>query len=522
MNFLFFSASGGRLFSRDDAETAQHNHEEMTFSALFPYDPAKVIRRGMRVGYTDSLGVFQTFEVRKCRDTEPDHYQEISAEHIVIAELTDEHIDNAELTDLTPAQALAQALDGTLWGVGNVTATNVSSGDFSRGNVWQAVKAIEQNWNVYITPRVVMVASGIAWRYLDIAPAEGVWRGMRLALEKNLNEAGVTWDDSKLKTALYGYGQSVAGEGGVSGDSLTFEDVVWTATADHPAKPEGQKYIEDPAATAQYGRGGRPRFGYYQNADIEDAETLLEKTWETLKNVSVPDVTVEGTVQDLHRLGAPDVPVRLHDLAFVEIRPTDVVLVKEIIQYTEDLLNPLGSRLTIGAYIPNIIYINRENSRGGGGSGGQSEEEAAMSEFYTELIRSETQIGLKASKRDLDDLDDRLTGLIMVEAGRITQIVSSVGSNGQVTAASIVLAVNNAASSVVISAQHIDLRGYVTASELDAVDAKIDNLTTGVTAAASIRSNSVAASSSFSLGGKAHHNSTITIDGVNFQIVTWN
>lgn len=469
MNFLFFDAANHVLFSRSDAEQAEHCHEEMSLHCLFPYDPEKAIQRGMRIGYTDSLGVFQCFEIRQCRNYEPDHYQEITAEHIVISELTDEHFPGKDWTDVTAASALADILTGTLWSVGNVTASNTSSANSSMGNVWQDVRTIENNWNVYITPRVVVNATGIVGRYLDIAPAGGTWRGLRLSLEKNMDDASVTWDDTRLKTALYGYGKSVAVSGQDQNQPLTFADVVWAETADHPAKPAGQKYLEDPAATAAYGRNGRPRFGFYQNGDIADAETLLQKTWETLKTVSVPDVSIDGVVRDLYRLGYTDVPIRLHDTAIVEIRPTGVNLQKEIIKYTEDLLNPQSSRLNIGAYIPNIIYINRENaarSGAGGGSGGQSNIEYQMEEYYTQIAANKYQISLKAAQRDLENLDERLTGEIQIEAGKVSQIVTSVGANGEVTAASIVTAINGSGSTVKISADHIVLDGQAIASSL--------------------------------------------------------
>ena len=52
-----------------------------------------------------------------------------------------------------------------------------------------------------------------------------------------------------------------------------------------------------------------------------------------------------------------------------------------------------------------------------------------------------------------------LAGQITVEAGKISQIVSAVGSNNQVTAASIVLAINAAGSGAYISADHVYISG---------------------------------------------------------------
>lgn len=403
MNFLFFNAANQPLFSRDDAEEATHTHEEMSLYILFPYNPDKVIQRGMRIGYQDHLGVFQVFEIRKAKTYEPDHYQEITAEHIAISELTDEFFFSKEWTNITAQAALTDLLAGTLWSVGTVTASGTSSANVSNGYVWQDIRTIEQNWNVYILPRVTVGASGITGRYLDIVPAGGTWRGMRLSLEKNADDVGIIWEDTNLKTALYGIGKV---EDGVP---LTFANVAWSDTADHPAKPLGKTYLEDQAATAAYGRNGRPRFGFYQNGDISDPNVLLEKTWETLKTVRMPDVSIDSTIRNLQKLGIVDVPIRLYDTVLIEIRPICVTLQKEIIKYTEDLLNPLNDRVTIGAYLPNIIYINRENSGGGGGgSGGQTEEEYKLSEFETEILANRYQINLRAYQRDMDNVDEIL------------------------------------------------------------------------------------------------------------------
>ena len=88
MRFLFFDAAGRILFERSDDESAVVQHEELSLQAAFPYRDDKVIQRGMRIGYQDAFG-FQVFEIRQAKTMEPDHYQDVQAEHICIAELTD-------------------------------------------------------------------------------------------------------------------------------------------------------------------------------------------------------------------------------------------------------------------------------------------------------------------------------------------------------------------------------------------------------------------------------------------------
>ncbi len=456
MYFLFFSASNQMLFARSDAESAHWVQEEMSFNAVFPFVPQKIITRGVRVGFIDPATLsFEVFEIRNVQNIEPDHYQQIKAEHIVIADLSDDHIDNQEITNKTPADALTTVLTGTLWAVGNVTASNVSSCDISRGSVWDAVNVIQQNWNVYIVPRVLYDSTGITARYLDVMPAGGTFRGLRLSIDKNMSDSAVTYDDTDVLTALFGYGGSVSvpHQGGEdTTEQLTFENVVWAQTAAHPAKPAGQKYIEWPEKTALYGRNGRPRFGYYQNSDITDAETLLQKTWEQLQATCEPKISITGTVTDLKRLGYVDAPMRLHDVAQIEISQTGEIFRREIIRLDVDLLDPSATMPEIGDYIPNIVYIQRrteEQATGGGGGGGggrgQTKLEAELKETYTAWEKSDERIGM---------IIGTVNGGYYVKAGEIALAINKSGQTGQYE------------STALINADHINISGTQTAYTL--------------------------------------------------------
>lgn len=431
MECIFFNPAGQTLFVRDDMESGHWTQQEMNVTADFPFVANKKIERGMRIAFhspiDDSL---QVFEVRVVTNQEPDHYQQITAEHICISELTDEHINKKEITNKTAAQALTTALSGTLWSVGTNTASGNQSADFSRGSVWDAVVTIQQNWNVYITPRVVISSAGaITGRYLDIAPADGTWRGLRLSISKNMLDPAVTYNDEDVYTAMYGYGGNVdkaQSSGDDKKEELTFADVVWSATSSHPAKPAGQTYLEWPEKTALYGRNGRPRYGYYQNGSIKDAEKLLQKTWESLKIAAEPKISISGTVVDLRRLGYIDQPIQLHDLAIVEVEETGETFRKQIVTCDIDLIDPTGSRVDIGDYIPNIIYINRDTNKkasGGGGGGGRGpgsmtnlEDEDVKT--WTDFIRTNEMIGMVVGTKNGD---------LYVKGGEITLAINEDG-----------------------------------------------------------------------------------------------
>ena len=507
MQFTFMDMAGKTLFIRDDAEKAEWVQEEMTLEMEFPRFSDKVISIGQRVFFKDpATGAHQIYEVKTARTLEPDHYQTVTAENICISELSDEHMDNKEVTNKSASSVLSSVLSDTLWSVGAKQINPTSSADLSRGSVWQAILEIKDNWNVYIEPHLTIHSDGTITRKLDIIDPDGEWNGVRLSINKNLLDPSVTFDDSEVVTAMYGYGGTTtptsASEEPVE---INFSNVVWSKTSAHPAKPRGQKYIEDPTATANYGRNGRARFGYYQNTAIDDPDLLLEKTWETLQTCSKPAISIEGTVADLYRMGYADQPIKLHDIALVEVNPAGYKQQIQIIRMTTDLLNPTATRLTIGSFIPNIIYIDRKTNesatgvRGGGGGGSNRSGQSQRQEFATEFIKTDKMIGLRAYQLDLDRVDEQVIkneAQILVESDRITAEVTARRSgdqtlNSRITQTAteinmevskkvgkneVISCINQTAESIKIKASLITLDGSAVADSLDGQEIYCDVL----------------------------------------------
>ena len=464
MEMVFLNVAGTVLFVRNDMMEGHWVQQEMNVTASFPFDPARVILIGQRIAFRDpATDNIEVFEIINVINSEPAHIQQITAENICVAELSDDHIDKTEITGKTAAQALTTALTGTLWSVGNNTASGTQDCDFSRGSVWDAVNKIQENWNVYITPRVTISSAGsITGRYLDIAPAQGTWRGLRLSVRKNMLDPAVTYDDSEVYTALYGYGGNVD-KAQPSGDdkteTLTFKDEVWTATSAHPAKPSGQTYLEWPEKTALYGRNGRPRFGYYQNASIKDASVLLQKTWESLQKSCEPKISISGTCVDLYRLGYKDQPIRLHDMAVVEIEETGELFYRQVIGNDVDLIDPSGTKPEIGDYIPNIIYINRDTDKkasggGGGGRKGDTNLEDDIIRTFTDWVKTDEMIGMVVGTRN---------GSNYIKGGEITLAINADGG-----------------STATISADCIDINGLISALEAMTIGCAALNVTQGI------------------------------------------
>ena len=582
MDFTFLK-NGTAVFSRNDAEQAEWTQEEFSLMCTFPYIPQKAIERGMTVLFADpATGAVQAYEIRNCTVFPGEAYQQFTAEDIAIAELTDCHIPgDIELTDVSAKAALTRVLSGTGWAVGTDGSSGKSSGDIGRGSVWEAVTAIRGNWNIYVLPRVTVSSTGITGRFLDILPPEGVYRGLRIAIDKNVTDPCVTYDDSELYTALYAYGASYS-EGSTPETQVTKETdisgITWSKTSAHPAKPAGQKYLEWPEKTALYGRNGKARFGYYQNTAIKDPNILIQKTWQALKACSDPKISITGTVTDLRRLGYADEPLRLFDQAIVDLG--DVQFYKQVIKLTVNLLDPTGNSPTIGDYIPNIIYINRETedfATGGGkgvstrgGGGGRTRSNKQHGEFETDILQNERNIILEA--RQVDENRevikaagmsvDPITGVIVyaedvkngiganfrvqnnkidaevverrneyskmsaritTESNKISLVVKEEGGRYTVNTASIVAGINKDHGSYIkLQADTINLTGYTTMQQFSALEGEVNSMFAGNFTGVGIRCLSMSiGAAQFTLGVSVVYKSTITVGGTTYNVLKW-
>ena len=531
-SFIFFTIDDTVLFHRNDAEQAEWTHQEFSLNCTFPYVKGKEIERGMRIGFEDSFGRFQLFEIRNVKTLEPDHSQTITAEHICISELTDCHLMVYKPDDVVSAQtAVTALLTGTGWSIGTCTSTATHKPELEMTSVWAALTDVRDMMGLRLDPYVTVSDTAVTGRYINIVDNVGVWRGVRLSINKNIEQVGVTYEDTSLVTAVYGYGAAVdeeytpparpdssssgsgsdsggssgsgdtqlsnesngkpgAGSGG-SGDSssqstdygadyVTIKNVVWTQTAEHPAKPDGQLYLEDPTATALYGRNGRPRFGFYSNSSVDDPNELIQLCWEALQRQNKPQVTIDCTISRLYSLGLAGEQIQIGDTVRVEIEPIGAVIEIMCVCLVEDLLNPENTRPTIGRYIKDIVYIAKEEDRaaggggGGGGGGGANEDKIEQEKsVYTKFERTDESILLQAVS--IEKVEGALNTAyseiymnaqeIALEVTRATGAESTLSGRIQVNADNIALEVTNRENAV--SAIQLTLDGISISSTDD-------------------------------------------------------
>lgn len=548
--FIIFSPADTVLFHRNDALNAEWTHQEFSLTCAFPYDQEKVITRGMRIAFEDAFGHFQLFEVRTVRNAEPDHTQDITAEHIIVSELIDRHLMEYAPSEIVNAQtAVTALLSGTGWSLGQCTSAATHKPDLSMTNVWDALTEVRDMYGLRLEPYVTVSETAVTGRYLDVVDNVGVWRGVRLSINKNINQVGVTYDDTGLVTAVYGYGAALddeytppprptsggSGSGdssGHSGDSsnatrahggesasgeaeygapyVTIKPVAWTQTEDHPAKPAGQMYLEDPEATALYGRNGTPRFGFYSNSDVSDPQELITLCWEALKRQNKPKVTIECTCSMMEAYGLAGEHIQLGDTVRVEVEPLGVVLELMCVCLTENLLDPSQTRPTIGKYIKDLVYITKEQENaasggggGGGGGGGANKEEVeqkksvytnfertdeyillqavniqnvegALNTAYSEIYQTASEITAEVTRAT--GAEQTLSSRITVNADAITAEVTRAGNAESALQLTLDGITMTSSGVITIKGQSVNLGDYVTIANLQANYATIASL----------------------------------------------
>lgn len=375
---------------------------------------------------------------------------------------------------------------------------------------WEGlVSSLTETYGGYLIPRYE--ADGL---YIDYMSDEDLPLGTQtIRFGENMADMFMDTDTDEMYTVLIPLGANVDVSNPQSGQARQRPLTIASVNG-------GNDYLEDAAGIALYGR--REKTQRWQS--ITSASELKAKGIEYLADHAAKlKKTITLTAIDLHNLNV-DVSAfqwmtRIPIYSEVHNIDTNYTATK----MDTHLGNPEPLQLQMGE--PKEVFTDRapKNSvsrRGGGGGGGRAASQDDL-DYWQMVVRKEEDLlwdsGLKeinesgiildaesgVSLYNLKDIilgngviaglkgyidvnaenitqevtrattaEGTLSGRIDVQAGKITQIVSAVGSNGQVTAASIVLAINNSASSVTISADKILLSGNVSLdSKISGIDA---------------------------------------------------
>lgn len=260
----------------------------------------------------------------------------------------------------TPEQALAKALDGTRWSVGQC---DEGSGEYSvyHQSSLASVKDIAEAYKMEVKPVIQLSVDGnsIAKRSVRLVKRLGrANTALRLDYDSGLSGIDRVLSADDVVTRLYCYGKGVQttdDDGNATGGysrKITFADI-----------NGGKEYIQDDSLLEVWGVPGPDGSlmhteGIFEDGDCEDKATLLAEGRAALAERSKPIVSYEGTVEALGRAGFDANACDLGDnLQMVDTTfPKPLRLSGRVLEIVEDLLGDGSpSTVKVGNVIEGIV-----------------------------------------------------------------------------------------------------------------------------------------------------------------------
>ncbi|HEM3586824.1 TPA: phage tail protein [Streptococcus suis] len=214
-----------------------------------------------------------------------------------------EELRKSPVYDKRPKNAFARdvitdLLAGTNWQARFVGETNPHSTNFYYTSIFDALKKVCEVWDLEMQFFVEMNGNRIGARYIDFKQRIGETVGKRVVYGHNALQILQEVERTNIFTALIGRGKGEETGAGY-GRKITFEDVTWSTAQGKPVnKPVGQKYLELPLMTRQYGIKNadgsmRPKIGFVDFSEEENPEVLIERTYKALIDAARPQLTLK-------------------------------------------------------------------------------------------------------------------------------------------------------------------------------------------------------------------------------------
>ena len=280
-------------------------------------------------------------------------------------------------------------------------------------------------------------------RYLDWTKESGTSCGQVIRFGENLLDLSEYVSASEVVTCLIPY----AGQGD---SQITIKSV-----------NDGKDYIEDEAGIALYGRiWGVTEF------DTKDAAKLLEMAKENLQKRLKETITITISAVDLHLLDVNAESFRVGDKVRVVSPPHGIDVEYTCTAISLDLVNPDQSEYTFGTPETGMASTTAATSK--------AVEVVDTSVEYLRQIVSDQNTHLLLFDGVIDayttKVDDNTKAINTVQL-TLNSVTGELTS--KVSKDDLVSTINQTAGAVKISANCIDLEGYVTATELSAMKADV-------------------------------------------------
>jgi phage minor structural protein len=280
-------------------------------------------------------------------------------------------------------------------------------------------------------------------RYLDWTKESGTSCGQVIRFGENLLDLSEYVSASEVVTCLIPYA-------GQSDNQITISSV-----------NGGKDYIEDEAGVALYGRiWGVTEF------DAKDANTLLEMARANLQKRLKETITITISAVDLHLLDVNAESFHVGDKVRVISPPHGIDAEYTCTAISLDLVNPDQSEYTFGTPETGMASTTAATSK--------AVEVVDTSVEYLRQIVSDQNTHLLLFDGVIDayttKVDDNTKAINTVQL-TLNSVTGELTS--KVSKDDLVSTINQTAGAVKISAQCIDLEGYVTATELSTMKADV-------------------------------------------------
>lgn len=265
----------------------------------------------------------------------------------------------------------------------------------------------------------------------------------------------------------------------------------------------GVVYIEDAAAVAKYGRISRTKTWSY----IEDPAVLLTKAREYLATGISEETTLVIKAVDMHFVDEAQQRIGIGDMVRIVSNPHGIDRTIICYKMEVDILNPEFTQYTFGKPVEtltdNAVLAKQKLGGGGGGGGKTIEEELKEFKTWADIFESDKDATLRLTTGAINIMNGQSSGadidlngvvpLVKLSAhtqdidtltGRVKKAESSILVNAEgikmkVDKDGVIGAINLTEESAVIEASKIDLKGYVTMQEFEALEAQIESLFSG-------------------------------------------
>ncbi|MFK4911287.1 phage tail spike protein [Lactococcus petauri] len=224
-----------------------------------------------------------------------------------------DELDNFIIKDVRPSnKALPQVINQLLsdsgcdWTLGVCEVNKNITSNFYYSSMREALKAL-QEFGCEFTFAVEITGNTISRKVINCYNKIGKVTNKRFEYGEDVLKIVREKDRTNIVTAIIGRGKGEeVGDG--HGRRLEFTNVEWKKSNGKPLdKPKGQNYLEYPEMTAEYGipSNGKmlPRKTVVVFEDNEDANELLQKTYETLEYYSRPLVQFSTEVLGADAIG---------------------------------------------------------------------------------------------------------------------------------------------------------------------------------------------------------------------------